>query len=263
MNGDLVQTRTVDKVVLHGFYRAMPAGQTVVVYVHDLFGAFYTSPWLPTLANALAAQQVGLLTVNTRGHDGASAYETLEAARQDLVAWLDWLATAGITRVILMGQGYGATKVADYMADMRDDRVKGGILVAPPDGASLKHSLGQPLDEALAWALLMLEAGQAEELIRLEGLGIFSARTIRDLFGLRGALYRFNYSDRNHDWRWWGQINTPTLVVEVNADAERHRAAERTALLKRHWRSAQSLTTNSVETMDELIKAVTDWLAGL
>jgi pimeloyl-ACP methyl ester carboxylesterase len=216
---------------------------------------FYTVPYLAAVGQSLTAQGIGVLSANTRAHDGlanlqssvsnpplgGSAYESLDAARLDLAAWLDWLASQGQTRVLLIGHGFGAVKVAVYAAEAGDERVAGVALLSPPDGAYYQRALGQRLDEALAWSLLMLEAGQADELVALDGLGYLSARTMRDLFGLRGALNRFD-ADPAHDWSWLGTITVPLLVAARTDDPLSVEPRAWLAQFERHVRGAPSVT---------------------
>ena len=266
MQGELVQTATPDGVTLHGFLAAPAAPRLAVLAVHDLYANFTTPPFLADLAAGLVDAGVALLAANTRDHDGvippAPTVDMAEAARLDLAAWLDLLQVRGLARVVLLGQGLGACKTAGYAETGTDRRLAGLIWVSPPDHAALVQRLGQRLDEALAWALLMLEAGQADELIRLEGVGALPARAIRDLFGLRGVLNRFDYADRAHDWGWLARINLPLLALHTDADPLSRPAADCLALIERHATASPSVVTRAVPT-EAVAPAVVEWVRAL
>ena len=266
MQGELVLTATADGLTLHGLLVAPPAPRLAVLAVHDLYGAFYTLPYLADLAQRLVDADAALLAVNTRDHDGVlsppPAPDLAEAARLDLDAWLGFLQARGVARVVLLGHGLGACKVTGYVTADAEPRLAGVALVSPPDHAALVQRLGQRLDEALAWALLMLEAGQADELIRLEGIGPLSARAIRDLFGLRGLVNRFDYADRAHDWGWLAGLRLPLLLLHTDTDALSRPAADCLALVERHAAGAPSVATALVAA-DGVALAVADWVRGL
>jgi hypothetical protein len=228
MHGELIQAVTSDGARLSGLWTpaAKSAGRAIL-HVHDWYSNFYDPPYLAALGGAAGERGLGLLSANTRGHDevarlvvdggnvtrGGAAYEHFDAARIDLTAWLDRLVERDVAEVVLVGHGFGASKVADYAARVHDGRVIGVVLAGPPDVGWLTRRLGERLDEALAWALLMLEAGQADELVRIDGLGYLAAGAIRELFGARGALRLFDFADPRHDWNWLRGVGTPMLAL--------------------------------------------------
>src|SRR3954463_4000494 len=100
---DLVQTTTRDGVRLDGVYQAPARPGTArlavdaFVLVHGTGGTFYTSSLLESLGERLLELGIGVLRVNTRGHDLVSpahtirgslrqgaAYEVLDDCRHDL-----------------------------------------------------------------------------------------------------------------------------------------------------------------------------------
>ncbi|MCW5851171.1 MAG: hypothetical protein KIT87_13935 [Anaerolineae bacterium] len=277
MQGELVATTTADGQTLHGCLVAPSSPRLAVLALHDLYGNFYALPDLADLAAGLANAGGALLAANTRDHDGVASLSTatlqfpdanqsppelLDAAGLDIAAWLGFLQAHGLTRILLLGQGLGACKVAAYTESQADQRLAGLALLSPPDHAALVSQLGQRLDEALAWALLMLEAGQADELIRLEGIGPLSARTIRDLFGLRGVFNRFDYADRAHDWGWLARIRVPLLVLHTEADRLSRPAPDALALIARHATAAPSVATHVVSA-EAMATTIVEWVRAI
>ncbi len=124
---DLVQTTTRDGVRLDGAYQEAPGRPQIpldaICFVHGTGGNFYGSTLFDALAERLLALGVGVLRVNTRGHDGIStaltakggrrqgaAYEVADDCRHDLAAWLGWLRQRAGPRVGLLGHSSGAVK---------------------------------------------------------------------------------------------------------------------------------------------------------
>ena len=130
---DLVRTTTRDGVRLDGLFRprTIPAPAVDldgVCLVHGTGGNFYSSTLFDDLTDPLLVLGVGVLRVNTRGHDGIStavtpqggrrlgaAYEVLDHCRHDLTAWVGWLREHAGPRVGLLGHSSGAVK-ALYVA---------------------------------------------------------------------------------------------------------------------------------------------------
>src|SRR5262249_7680310 len=124
---DLVQTTTRDGVRLDGTYQPASSPPTVpldaLCFIHRTRGNLYSSTWFDALAECLLAMGVGVLRVNTRGHDGVStavtakggrrqgaAYEVGDECRPDLAAWLEWLRGCAGPRVGFLGHSMGAVK---------------------------------------------------------------------------------------------------------------------------------------------------------
>src|SRR4051794_11268622 len=118
---DLVQVTTRDGVRLDGTYQesSAPRGAIPVdafCLVHGTGSNFYGSTLFDSFAERLLAVGCGVLRVNTRGHDGMStaptarggkragaAYEVVDDCRNDLAAWMAWLAQRAGPRMGLIG----------------------------------------------------------------------------------------------------------------------------------------------------------------
>jgi len=124
---DLVQTTTRDGIRLDGMFQAASVPPAVpldaLCFIHGTGGNFYSSSLFDTLSERLLAMGIGVLRVNTRGHDGIStavtakggrrqgaAYEIADEARHDLAAWLDWLRQRAGPRCGFLGHSMGAVK---------------------------------------------------------------------------------------------------------------------------------------------------------
>jgi len=171
IKGELVHTTTPDGLLLHGMsFEPVDGGGVWVVHVHGSCSNFYQEPFINPLAEALTAAGVGLLTVNTRGHDaeayviGRSAGPQRESWQigtrrdifgqcvHDLTAWTDFARGHGATRVVLSGHSAGAVKIAHYAAQTDEAGLAGLILLSPGDilSRSVRGPDDPPLQDQLA-----------------------------------------------------------------------------------------------------------------
>ena len=184
---DLVQATTRDGVRLDGVYQApaRPSSLEVAgcILVHGTGSNFYGSTLFDPLAERLLSLGVGVLRVNTRGHDLMStaatarggrrcgaAYEVVDDCRHDLAAWIDWLAQRCGPTIGLIGHSLGAVKCLYAMAAEPDDRVKRIVAISPP---RLSHSWFLASERAMEFrddydrAKALVDAGEPEALLEV------------------------------------------------------------------------------------------------
>ena len=140
MHGELVSVTTEDRVRLDGFLvSASGVRQTAIdgaVVTHGLAGNFYASRFLKHIATGLSLVGIDVVMINTRGHEylnatvcsGRSqtlgaAVEDVDACRQDLAAWADFLVQRGCRRILLNGHSLGAIKTLYAQAHAPHPRV--------------------------------------------------------------------------------------------------------------------------------------------
>jgi pimeloyl-ACP methyl ester carboxylesterase len=146
---ELVRTTTADGLRLDGAFRAAGEGQVrrqpTVIVLHGVAGNFYQSSTFEPLLPKLHAAGYPTLTVNTRGHDSVfgaqlgnvrkrlgAAYEIVDECRNDITAWIKFLASRGHERVILLGHSLGAIKAVYAQANDRHAGVVAVVAVSPP-----------------------------------------------------------------------------------------------------------------------------------
>jgi hypothetical protein len=123
---ELVTTRTADGVELDGalYGPDTPRGawRRPILAVHGLTWNFYRGPtrWLPP---AFAQEGYPSLSLNMRDHDLDQPKE-FEHSHHDLRAGIDYLAERYGRTPIVFGHGYANNKVACYVAQSGDDRVR-------------------------------------------------------------------------------------------------------------------------------------------
>jgi dienelactone hydrolase len=146
---DLVQVTTRDGVRLDGAWQAAAGAPALaldaVCFFHGTGGNFYSSTLFDAFAGRLLALGVGVLRVNTRGHDGLStaqtaqggrrlgaAYEVVDDCRHDVAAWLGWLRQRAGPRVGLLGHSLGAVKCLYALAHEPELPAACVIALSPP-----------------------------------------------------------------------------------------------------------------------------------
>src|SRR6266436_4435252 len=100
MVNKLVQVATNDGLYLHGYFFPKES-KKVLLHIHGFEGNFYENKFIQVLAEKINDEEIGFITVNTRGNgkdtnfnttDGnikriGSYYEVLEEAHIDIDAW--------------------------------------------------------------------------------------------------------------------------------------------------------------------------------
>ncbi|GIW79808.1 MAG: hypothetical protein KatS3mg105_1615 [Gemmatales bacterium] len=183
---DLVQMTTRDGLILHGAYSAperseFHSGVDALCLVHGTGSNFYGSAFLEAIAGGLAGLGLGVLRINTRGHDLVStvstqrggklqgaAYEVVDDCRHDLAGWLDWLRQKGFSRVGLLGHSLGAVKCL-YAAAFEPQLEPACVLAVSPPRLSYewfcRQSQRDKFLETYRRAEELLQAGKGSELM--------------------------------------------------------------------------------------------------
>ena len=141
MLAELIKIHTSDGLTHYGAYYTPPAGKAKplgVVLVHGFTGHFVGEV---ESALPLFLVQAGYtcLVVNNRGHGFAgAATEKFTGCLPDIQAAMDFIEERGYSYIALLGHSKGGVKVAYYLAQRRDTRVKAIGLLSP---SSTPHHL--------------------------------------------------------------------------------------------------------------------------
>lgn len=223
---DLVQTTTRDGVRLDGMFQAASASPAVGVdalcLVHGTGGNFYSSTLFDAFAGRLLAMGVGVLRVNTRGHDGIStaltakggrrqgaAYEVCDECRHDLAAWVDWLRGRAGRRVGLFGHSMGAVKALYAAAHESQLDPACVIAVSPP---RLSYSTfctspdGPQFLETYAQAERLVRAGTPAALMEVK-------LPLPYVITAAGYVEKYGPDERYNYLRFVGALPCPALVT--------------------------------------------------
>jgi hypothetical protein len=225
---DLIQTTTRDGLRLDGCYQAptSPGNENRSVdgwvLVHGTGGNFYSSTLFDVLAERFLALGMGVVRVNTRGHDlmsmaavsgggirAGAAYDIVDDCRLDLAAWTEWARRNVGPRIGWLGHSLGAIKCLYAQAAQPDPDVVRLVAVSPPRLSYTWFTAGGERDEFLHTyhqARALVEAGEPATLIevRLPLPFVITAAGYTEKYG---PDERYNYL------RFISGIPCPTLVT--------------------------------------------------
>lgn len=225
---DLVQTATRDGVRLDGMVLQPPSSVAdspldAVVCVHGTGGNFYGSTLFDALGERLLGCGIGVLRVNTRGHDlmcnvattkgggrrlGA-AYEVLDECRHDLAAWVGWLKERGARRIGLVGHSSGAVKCLYAQAHEPDQAVAAVLALSPP---RLSHAWFAVSDKRLEF---LNTYQQAQGLIAASEPGALLDVRLPLPFVITAAGYveKYGPDERYNYLKFIDKVAVPTLLT--------------------------------------------------
>jgi dienelactone hydrolase len=234
---DLVHTTTRDGVRLDGMLQAPPVPPTLALdalcFVHGTGGNFYGSTLFDALGEQLLSLGVGVLRVNTRGHDGIStavtpkggrrqgaAYEVADECRHDLTAWLDWLRGRGAGRVGLLGHSMGAVKA--IYATAHDAVLRPACIVAlsPPRLSYSSFCAGTgatAFRETYAEADRLVQAGSPGALLEVK-------LPLPYVITAAGYVEKYGPDERYNYLRHVGGLSCPALVTLGEIEAANNMA---------------------------------------
>ena len=187
MQVELVRTVTRDGLRLDGALslpltegRGKGLQSSAAILLHGVAGNFYTSSTFDAVIPALQQLGVTTLSVNTRGHDsvfGASlgnirrrfgaAYEIVDECRHDIAAWIEFLASRGHERIVLIGHSLGAIKAVYAQALDKLPQIAAVIAASPPRlsySAFMNAPESSVFFESFSTADHMVKAGRGEDL---------------------------------------------------------------------------------------------------
>jgi len=281
---DLVQATTRDGVRLDGIYqapgRAPSMALDAVCFLHGTGGNFYSSTLFDALADRFLQWGVGVLRVNTRGHDGIStavtarggqrqgaAYEIVDHCRHDVAAWIDWLRQHAGPRVGLVGHSLGAVKAIYTLA--QEPQLGAACLVAlsPP---RLSYSWfcdtpqGAEFLETYQRAEQCLGDKQPAALLEVK-------LPLPFVITAAGYVEKYGPDERYNYLRFIASVPCPTLVTLGTIEMEHNMAfrdapAALAGLAERHG----GLTVATIpgadhfysDAREELIARIEPWLRG-
>jgi len=143
-----MQVCTSDGIYLHGYYMPTQGKKNVLLHIHGFEGNFYENNFIYVLADELEKNDIGFLTVNTRGNGSKTDFNTksgeiihiggyneiLEEAHLDISAWIEFLISEGYENIILQGHSLGTFKAVRYLFEGKyADKINKLILLAPFD----------------------------------------------------------------------------------------------------------------------------------
>lgn len=234
LQGSLVKTITSDGLELAGFWEDAKS-DVAVFHSHGTAGDFYTHKFIGVEAERLAKDGISFLTANNRGHDVfadirkydgenvdwtqiGGAYEIFEDSLLDIGAWVEFLSTRGVKKIILQGHSLGPNKNIYYQYKKQDTRVISFIHLSPQNDAGLmRRKFGQAkYEEVNRMIHKKLQEGKGREILPDEFIEMcpISVQGYSGYFIEDGAGNLFPYhNSQNPNWKIVQSINEPQLLI--------------------------------------------------
>ncbi|MCI0361201.1 MAG: alpha/beta fold hydrolase [Planctomycetaceae bacterium] len=197
-------------------------GPSAAILLHGVAGNFYTSSTFEPLIPRLQEHGLAVLSVNTRGHDSVfgsmagnvrrrlgAAYETVDECRLDIAAWIEFLASRGHERVVLIGHSLGAIKAVYGQAHEKWPQVAAVVAASPPRlsySAFMNSAESSVFRESMSTAEEMTAEGRGEELFT----GKFPFPL---LITAAGYLDKYGPAERYNILRFAAEVPCPALFT--------------------------------------------------
>ena len=237
----LREVTTSDGIRLHGDWQ--PRDETVpphpfvdaVLLLHGTGSNFYSSSLWNGLMSVFRQAGLGVMTVNTRGHDGmyltvansgkrllGAAYELLDECPLDVAAWVESLAASGQRRVALVGHSAGGVKAIYAQAHAPLPTVRAVLALSPP---RLSHREFQVSGDKFGFNA---DLRRAEQLVAADqGDTLLDVRfPLPYLISARGFLDKYGPAERYNVLNFAGQLTVPQLYTFGSLEVQ-HNAAFR------------------------------------
>lgn len=239
MHVELVRTTTSDGLRLDGalVLAESPASQSAAsdslpsaaILLHGVAGNFYGLGTFEKLIPVLRALGLAVLSVNTRGHDSVfgamagnvrrrfgAAYETVDDCRLDVAAWIQFLASRGHERVVLIGHSLGAIKAVYAQAHDRFAQVAAVVATSPPRlsySAFVNSPESSVFWESMSTAERMVAEGRGDEL--------FTAKfPFPLLITAAGYIDKYGPAERYNILRFAADLPCPALFTYGSKELE-------------------------------------------
>lgn len=287
MKAEFLRITTEDKLILQGIiYKPEKTTSKAYLHIHGMAGNFYENRFLDAMAIELTRAGYAFLCINTRGHDIiadfpiaspkeeykriGNAYEKFEECLLDIKAATDYLKQNKYNEIILCGHSLGAVKVAYYIAETQDSRIKKLILMSPPDMISLIEQENYH-NELLEKSKKMIAENHGDELLPIKIFGEYrlSANTYVNLFSRDYPVDIFNLYNKTK----------PSLLKEIKIpvfaffgekdDAAVTSTSETLAIIKNKTSNTSIFDTGIIENAShsyfskekEMAERIVNWLS--
>ena len=228
----LQDIETDDRLVLHGALADARTRRIGVLFLHGLGSNLFKTRhlWMRIAARGKRSG-IGVLALNTRGHDIAARYRIQRRTRKayrmggaglerfteslhDIRAGIRHLKRAGYQKIVLLGHSTGANKAVYYAGKTQDRRLRGVILAGPARDLTMvswdaKHR--KKLERVKAYAKRHGNDSPLPQ--KLSDGGIFSAQRYLSLFQPGTPEDVFPFGEPAARWTRLGQVRAPLYVV--------------------------------------------------
>lgn len=235
------RTYTEDNLELCGvLYQPEYKTDKIVINFHGMAGNFYENLFIDFMSNEFTKGGFAFLSTNNRGHDMfndtasiknndlswkkiGAAFEIFEECIYDIKAWIDFAEKLGFKEIFIQGHSLGAVKVTYYLSETGDSRIKGLILLSPPDMLGLH--LGREEDkkkweESMKLAKKLIGEGKGNEILPnlIWDWYYLSANTFMNFSKLDSKTNTFPFYKPNSGFKELSQIKCPMIAIFGSKD---------------------------------------------
>jgi len=289
MEGKSARITTKDGLKLQGIlcYPKKKTSNSVVLHIHGLEGNFYENEFFDDLAEVVTESNFTFCAVNTRGAGTVTdfvtnkpgnykkygaAYELVNHCLIDIAAWIDFLAKeAGFKNIILSGHSLGTIKVAYYLSQTQDKRVKGLILLAAVDYCSLEEKqAGKKFEKYLKKAEAMIKRGEGKNFVPQDWhfLTFMSAESYYDWFKKNSKARIFEFSKPSFTYPQLSSIKIPVLILQGEKDQYIEDPQKSLDLISSHTQTCTPILVKNADHwynggIEQMKQTVKRWLINL
>lgn len=235
MIGELVKTKTKDKLILNGFYLSGDKSKPLIIHIHGYEGDFYSNNFVHAIGNKLNNNGFGFLTVETRGsyhlrefniyQGGYKTYgaqiEKLEEAYLDIDAWVQFAIKLGYQSIILQGHSLGTFKSVRYLMEGKNvNYISKLILICPFDKTFNidTYSKGKYL-EYVDISKTQIDSNNGEAIVpKIYSHIPISYQTYASWYQEDELSHMFDMSFKSYNFLTLNKINIPVHVVVGSED---------------------------------------------
>lgn len=280
---------TKDGIVLRGLINE-PENSTkkIVAHVHGTASNFYEGFFLQPIALTLAEKDVAFSPFNNTGNGlvttlvketqnkpesiaGGTYIERFENCVTDIKAHVDFLESQGYEEIHLSGHSLGASKIAYYLTQTKDPRIKSVLLLSPPDILGLVKIANFDFDTWINLATKMSKENEGDKIMPewINGMYPITANTFVNFFADESNATIFNFLNSNDRFDVLSKISVPVFVAMGTMDDFLTISIDETMnIIKRHTKSSPKCETYIIDGAShsyhdhgkELAEKVTNWI---
>jgi pimeloyl-ACP methyl ester carboxylesterase len=236
LNINLTTAVTADNLLLHGLYSSGDKSKPAVILIHGFVSDFYTRKYKQDLMSALQFNNVGFVSIQTRGTglvtqftspDGAhneqigSLFEKLEEAHLDISAWIERLQQEGYTKFILAGHSLGTIKAVCYLFEGKHAAtIEKLVLLAPFDkNGYIEQTTKGEWRQHVQTATQVVVDGKGEDFIPPEFREVpMTYQTYLSWYQPSDLNSMWDFYRADYDFPILNQIKIPVKVIVGDAD---------------------------------------------
>lgn len=238
MKASLHRIYTEDNLELVGvLYEPEIPSKKVLVHVHGMSGNFYENKFLDHIAQTLTDNETAFFAFNNRGcefikdlykvENGnrtilriGDTFECFEDSVLDIRAAIDFVEKKGFSEVHLSGHSLGSPKIAFYLAETQDSRIKSALFLSPSDMLGLVRQDQEDFVRDMSEATQLQASGEGKKLLTnlLWKETPISADTYINLFADTSKAAIFNFRDPDGSFNTLNKVSVPVFTVMGRKD---------------------------------------------